>query len=304
MEHVEVITAQRAEQPESIEDLTGAGHLPTVVPAPQAPIDPMAPTGSVLRLRQYVSTAQHLMKASLAMQVMAGFELSELKRLSPYRQGRKPVAGKKPQRAGFSNGSPDFPVVTKDAGPNFENAATWEEWLHAEIGISADTAGRWMAMADAARTRLRRLDGFGDLVRDLMERPITALSGPELELLESAVKKLTDGRTQMDFLAELGLAKKPGNPSLGGATQGGGPKSGVGLVDDAKIKAAAVEDWGLAERYLVGGAASFTVLDDSLIEAQLDVLVRAAQIRREWLAANSKDRTPALVAQLAKTLTR
>ena len=46
------------------------------------------------------------------------------------------------------------------------------------------------------------------------------------------------------------------------------------------------------------------MLDDSLIEAQLDVLVRAAQIRREWLAANSKDRTPALVAQLAKTLTR
>ena len=156
-------------------------------------------------------------------------------------------------------------------------------------------------MAEAARPRLKKLDGWGDLVRDLIERPITELSNEECETLAKAVAKLTDGRTQLDFMQELGLVKKPGNAALGGATTGGGRKP-VGLLDEDAIAKAARADWDLCAKSLVTIGATFTVLPDPEIEAQIELLHRAVAGRRKWLSVGTLRRGAAIVDEIARIL--
>lgn len=288
-EEVEVITPTRPQSTDLVEDLTGGTAVPMrAVPMPVAPIptDGLTVTGSIEKIRQYAQAAEKLARGSLAMQVMAGFELSELRKSSPYVQG----GGRKQSghRGRIEENAP------------FSAYSTWESFLEGHLSLPVRTASRWIAMADAARPRLRKLDGFQALVQDLLLRPISSLTEEETAVLTKAVAKITDGRSQLDFMAELGLVKQPGNPNLGGATQGGGRKGGLAAED--KIREQAQEDWHTAERALVGGGNSFTLLKDSEIEAQLEVLMRAARVRREWLATPAAKRTPGLVDQIQKTM--
>jgi hypothetical protein len=301
------------DQPEGlVEDLTGSTVLPPALPPMvstptiRGAIDgEVMPTGSVDRIRRYVDAAEKLIRGSLAMQVMAGFELSELHKRSPFSHGGKRRSSS--QRANLIGVGTENPALGDSSShvanlidPTFAGHSNWADYVQQTFGVSYDTARRWMAMADAARSRLKRLDGWSALVKDLLDRPITALSEREMEVLNKGVQKLTDGRSQMDFLVELGLAKKPGNPSLGGNTGGRPASSGV-IEGEALIKAA-TEDWAQAHRALIGGQCGFTVLSDAEIEAQLDTLTRALRVRREWLAAPANKRTQALVDTLAKTL--
>ena len=79
----------------------------------------------------------------------------------------------------------------------------WPEVVKRELGISHDTARRWMDMARAARPRLTK--GDIDLGRILEKHP-GALTPAEQELLKTAVHKISDGKTQMEFLLECGVA--------------------------------------------------------------------------------------------------
>eukprot|EP00112_Aurelia_sp_Birch-Aquarium-sp1_P009938 Seg21481.1 transcript_id=Seg21481.1/GoldUCD/mRNA.D3Y31 product="hypothetical protein" protein_id=Seg21481.1/GoldUCD/D3Y31 len=72
-------------------------------------------------------------------------------------------------------------------------------------------------MADAAKRRLKSC--FNNL--PLLEQPITEYSDEQLELLNKAVSKITDGQTQAEFLIECGIAKKPqGSAAKGGNLKG------------------------------------------------------------------------------------
>lgn len=302
-----------------IEDLTGSSQLPALPPMSPLAVrtavreESFDAAASIARCRQYAETSQKFARASLAMQVMAGMQLAEIKRLSPYTQGRKrtpksnphdagltptPPSGKKPHDAGISE-NPNEMEVFGSADP-FAGFSTWEDFLKGSLGISADTAGRWIAMADAARPRLKRLDGWAALITDLIDRPISGLSDDEVGVLSKAVAKLTDGRTQLDFLAELGLVKKPGNPQLGGATGGRGQSTGV--IDEDALRTAAAQDWDQAYRALIGGGCTFTALDDAAIESQIDILARALRARREWIGTPAAKRNTALVDALGKIL--
>lgn len=245
-------------------------------------------TGSVDRVRQYHGAAEQLGRAAVAMQVMAGFELAELRKLSPYRQGGR--------RGGKGPNSATLDQYRQDAG--FDNWMTWEEFLAHGVGLSERTAGRYMAMAEAIRPRLKNLDGFGDLIREILEKPVSALTVEQTGLLTKAVNRIADGRTQLDFLEELGLLKKPGNPSLGGATAGGGRKA----LSADRIVEASREDWGVAERQLRGIGATFTVLADADIEAQIAYLDQLATARRRWIKTPAAKRNDALVDEIAATL--
>jgi hypothetical protein len=296
-------------QPEGlVEDLTGSTALPPALP-PTANRMARLLTGpdsgvavSVERLKAFADASNRFARASLAMQVMAGIQLSEIRRLSPYTRGGMRSRKSNPHDAGLIENAHDSAVLVKTAGENdpFAGFATWEAFLGGCIGISADTAGRWMAMAEAARPRLKRIDGWGDLIRDLMERPIASLEPSEIDVLAKAVAKITDGRTQLDFLQELGIVKKPSNPSLGGNT--GGRPASSGVLEGSVLIKAATEDWAQAHRALIGGQCGFTVLSDAEIEAQLDTLTRAIRVRREWLATPANKRNQSLVDTLAKTL--
>lgn len=295
-----------------IEDLTGSTvpppALPPMVSTPtiRGAIDgEVMPTGSVDRIRRYVDAAEKLIRGSLAMQVMAGFELSELHKRSPFSHGGKRRSSS--QRANLIGVGTENPALgdssSHDANlidPTFSGHSNWADYVQQTFGVSYDTARRWMAMADAARSRLKRLDGWSALVKDLLDRPITALSEREMEVLNKGVQKLTDGRSQMDFLVELGLAKKPGNPSLGGNTGGRGQSTGV--IDEDALRTAAAQDWDQAYRALIGGGCTFTALDDAAIESQIDILARALRARREWIGTPAAKRNTALVDALGKIL--
>ena len=290
-------------KPVVVEDIGGEAPVVTVPAVRAATSGAVGLAGSVDRLRQYATASDRFARASLAMQVMAGIELSEIKRQSPYTRGGKRTPKSNPHDAGLTknaNESASLVKIAQGSDP-FAGFATWDAFLADNLGISADTAGRWIAMAEAARPRLKRLDGWGSLVRDLMERPIATLEPSEIDVLAKAVAKITDGRTQLDFLQELGIVKRPGNPSLGGNT-GGRAGSGTGVIDDEAIARAAQEDWATIHRGIAGGAMSFTVLPDHEIESQIDWLSRALRVRREWIASPAADRTPATIDTLGKTL--
>jgi hypothetical protein len=64
-------------------------------------------------------------------------------------------------------------------------------------------------MAEAAKPKLRKLVGPA-LFRELVSSSISALSEERAEELKEAVHEITDGKTQLQFMLDLGLAKKPG----------------------------------------------------------------------------------------------
>jgi hypothetical protein len=295
---VEVMPSAR---PLVVEDI--GGEVPTVtVPAIRAvTTGEQGVGGSIDRLRQYATQSDRFARASLAMQVMAGFELLEIKAQSPYTRGGRRTPKSNPHDAGLTKNAHESAVLAKTAPSNpFDGWPTWETFLNQALQISADTAGRWMAMAENARPRLKKLDGWGSLVRDLMERPIADLNPDEVDVLSRAVAKITDGRTQLDFLQQLGIVKHPGNPKLGGNT--GGRPSASAVIGDDKIKAAAIDDWATIERGIVGGGMSFTVLTDAEVEAQIEWLSRAIRVRHQWLETASAKRTPATIQTLGKIL--
>jgi hypothetical protein len=298
VEEVEVMPAAR---PVEVEDIGGEAAIVTVPAIRAATTGEQGVGGSIDRLRQYATQSDRFARASLAMQVMAGFELLEIKAQSPYTRGGRRTPKSNPHGAGLTKNAQDSALLAQTAPSNpFEGWPTWETFLHQALGISADTAGRWMAMAENARHRLKKLDGWGALVRDLMERPIADLNPEEVDVLSRAVAKITDGRTQLDFLAELGIVKRPGNPALGGNT--GGRPASSGVIDDEAIKQAAIEDWATVDRGIRGGGMGFTVLTDAEIEVQIELLTRAVRVRREWIAAPVSARNPHTIQTLGKTL--
>jgi hypothetical protein len=255
--------------------------------APAAPKVPGEVTGSVARLRQYASACEAMSRASVAMQVMAGFELLSLKKASPYTHGGnrktpKPVSS-------TQNAS-----LIEDT---YSGCHSWNEFVAITCGISHDRARRWMAMAEACKPRLKRLDGFQALISEILSKPITDLTQDETTLLKDAVGKISDGRTQLDFLVELGLVKRPGNPDLGGVTPRGA-KSGT--PTDEIIRQMAREEWVAAARALSSYTVQFTTLPDSEVEAQISLLEAALAGRREWLRLKPAERTADRVGALKR----
>lgn len=88
--------------------------------------------------------------------------------------------------------------------PHGAERLNWADRVQQELGISEDTAGRWMKLARAAIPRLQAGEA-GEVFRQLLETPITQLSERQTKALNQAVEKLVDGRSQLDFMESLGL---------------------------------------------------------------------------------------------------
>lgn len=150
---------------------------PAATPAP----DPWA------KARRFVEAAQLFQRASLAAQIMAGFELTALHKEWGV------------QRGGDRRSKPHDAALLP----------TWAEAVKEHLGISPDTAARWMEMARVAKPRLSK--GDLDLGRILEKNP-GALTPAEQELLKKAVHQISDGRTQMEFMLECCGERKPSAP--------------------------------------------------------------------------------------------
>ncbi|MDR2673885.1 MAG: hypothetical protein LBC18_03210 [Opitutaceae bacterium] len=184
-------------------------HLPRQLPVvARSPAPPAAPAAGPdagrdpwAAVRRYVEAATLFQRASLAAQIMAGLGLLELhKQYNP--------KGGRPKK------------LPHDVGVFSE---PWPEAVKRHLGVSDQTAYRWMEMAKAARPRLTK--GDIDLGRILEKHP-SALTPAEQELLKTAVHKISDGHTQMEFLLSCGITKTPqGGGAKGGAREGAGRKT-------------------------------------------------------------------------------
>jgi hypothetical protein len=202
-------------------------HL-ELVPAEPAPLKPghvrlasladldalsVAPADPWQRAREYVRGASMAAKMTVAFQVLTGFELIALKKQAAVQHGG------------------DRKSSAKDS-----HLITWEDLVKSELGIGKDTARTWMKMAEAIRPRLKKLGGSFEAL-PMLELAPAQWNDEQRDTLAAAVKKATDGKTQLDFLEELGLAKKP---------QGSGGKGGAkpaGAAVQIAPEQAAIDTW-------------------------------------------------------------
>lgn len=167
-----------------------------------------------------------------------------------------------------------------------------------KLGIADRTARRLMEMGDALRKRLKKIPELQQIDVQSLNR----LTGPQLDTLKTAVRKLTDGRTQIELMEALGLCKKGGAGS-GGARESSGES---GSISDraANTVDLARTDWAALDLGLRGYGEKFLALDDASINAQLALLEVAVKARRDWLSKPRAQRDPdAVRSYIAKALT-
>jgi hypothetical protein len=154
---------------------------------------PVAITGTWDGVRHWLNAAKLFEQGKLFSQVMTGFELLALRKSH-----------------GIVNGSKAH--LSQDG-----KGQDWETILEKEAGLSQSTAYRYMDMAKAAMPRLKKLPALKNF--DPFTQPMSQLEKPQQEAMATAVKKLTDGKSQADFFE--GLYKTGGgNPDAkGGKTR-------------------------------------------------------------------------------------
>ena len=234
-------------------------------------------TGTWDGVRHWLDTARMFEQGKLFAQVMTGFELMELQKTNGIQNGNNQHQGRVSQ-----NGKP-----TPD----------WETILKKEAGLAQSTAYRFMSMAKAAAPRLKKLPSLKDF--DPMAKPLSTLSAPQREAMATAVKKLTDGKTQAEFGEALGLWKKPPGAGVTGrkpaapeTTEDGNadepatdePKKKLTLSEETALRREQAElDWHGIARGLAAYKDKFLLLPDADITAQIATLEQALNARKTWL---------------------
>lgn len=225
--------------------------------------------------RLWLDRAKAMQEGVLYCQVMVGFELLALREGHPETRGRKPAGGKK------------------------SHVETFFTAAERETNLSRPTIYRLLAMAEGAAKRLKASGGV--LLKDFdpTNQPIALLSGAKRDALSGAVKKLTDGLTQQEFLFDLGLAKVPQG---WGATGGARDRKAKANLTEAEEREAAVADarehWRHDRLSLFTFRAEFMLLDDTEVRAQIDFLEALLKARKQWLAKPFPDRKAAEIEKL------
>ncbi len=229
-----------------------ATTTPAGLPAAAASRLP-AVAGTVDSLRNWLDAAKKFETGKLFAQVMAGLELKALWKAAGLSQGKRS----------------DLSQLGKS-----------HDEICSEVGLSKTQAYRLMEMAEAALPRLRKAPELAGL--DILATPISSLTPESSSALEGAVRKLTEGRTQQDFFAEMGLYKKPSKGPGGAREAGPGGPVNEDVSRELAIQQAR-EDFNLAERTLVTAGANFTLLVDQEVAAQVHVLQMMIDARNKWL---------------------
>ena len=248
----------------------------TIEVKPAAKPGAVTVTGTWDGVRHWLDTARMFEQGKLFAQVMTGFELMELQKNNGIQNGSKAHLSQ--------NGKGD-----------------WESILKKEAGLAQSTAYRFMSMAKAAAPRLKKLPLLKDF--DPMAKPLSTLSAPQREAMATAVKKLTDGKTQAEFGEALGLWKKPpgagvtgrkptalppgesaGEAGEAGEAETAEPKKKLTLTEETALRREQAElDWHGIARGLAAYKDKFLLLTDADITAQIATLEQALNARKAWL---------------------
>jgi hypothetical protein len=233
-------------------------------------------------VRFWAQTAAKFERCSLVCQVMAGIELvalHQVKRVKAGNQGKgaslneQGASGKK-----FNSNTMLELDVPKDES---FGGKRWVDLVKEFAGVSEMTAWRWMEMARAVKPRLKKLGG-DERLRTLLALPVAEWTADDQAVIEAAVHKVADGRTQLDFMMELGIAKKPMH-GKGGARENTHPKRGVDEIMRLNEQMAR-EDWVAIGNLFESTGDKWTLLPDAEIEAMVGYLERQLKARKAWLA--------------------
>lgn len=235
--------------------------------------------------KRWTEMARHAAKVTVYCQVMVGFELLALREAHPERRG----------------GDRRSKDQTAKVWPFDPQAESFYDAVTEQIGISRSTATNWMRMAEAAVPQLRKLGALRGV--DPTSTPLGSLTLVQQTALDKALHKLTDGRTQSDFLQELGLAKMPQGSGATGGARPHPPKEVMDPVEHQRLMAKmAREDWLFLLRNLWTYGAKFMLLDDTEVRTQMDWLDDHLKARRAWLSKPAIERDPAHTAAAEKYL--
>ncbi len=231
---------------------------------------PVVITSTWEGVRHWLNAAKMFEQGKLFSQVMTGFELLALQKAN--------------------NIKPGNPQLSQ----NGKIGDDWETILQKEAGLSRSTAYRYMDMAKAAAPRLKKLPALKNF--DPFSQPMSLLGEPQRAAMETAVKKLTDGKTQSNFFDEL--YKQPSgnaNPKDGGTRK---------TLTTAEQAAAAVkialENSGWMGQAVTASNKDFflTAADNDLeVDAQISVLEFALKLRTKY-RNTPKAKREAVVAEI------
>lgn len=227
---------------------------------------------------QMAIKAEHL---KLASQVMVGFFLAELKKDLGIKRG------------GLRQSNPNHLGLIGEAAP-----MAWPVAVKINAGISDETASNWMKMAEGVKKRFKDLPE-AERFRELVLTPPSQWSTDDRLLLEDKLRQITDGRSQMEFMFECGLTKKP--KAKGGARDQTRKVLTPG-EELAEARRLAEADWVEDERALEAYHAKFTLLDDSLVDAQIAALQRHIEARMMWLRMPQTKRDPQAIEKFLKAV--
>jgi hypothetical protein len=92
--------------------------------------------------------------------------------------------------------------------PTEEGKITWPQLLQQELGISDDTARRFMDAGHAVKAKLTKIGGSAHLL-GLLDKPVHTLSKADAKTLQDAIRTATDGESLTSLLQEFKLIKCP-----------------------------------------------------------------------------------------------
>lgn len=244
-------------------------------------------TGSTLQLdgpatwqtvKHWADLSAKFQHASVAAQVMAGFGLLELRK-QHFAQGKRPD----------DNLAESFGEV----------GAGWQKHVKEEVGISDDTARNWMKMAEGIKAKWKKL-APQERLKELMAVSPNEWNDADVKLVSESLHKVTDGQTQLEFMRDLGLAKKPpGNKEA----HGQGKRRLTTAEQAAQLRQFALEDAGSWGAALKSSNANFMLLldvNDLEVSAQVAALEFALKVRLKVLNTPRAKRTEALFEEVAE----
>jgi len=238
-------------------------------------IDINAPA-SWSQVKHWAGLAANFAHASVASQVMAGFGLIEMRKQFNSQGKRADLA----------------------TSPHDVAKLGWQETVEKEVGISDETARRWIAMAEGIKARWKKLAPQKRLM-ELMSVSPNQWTDDDTKLITDSLHKVADGSTQLEFMRELGLAKLPQGA---GATGGkGGAKKKLNLAEEAELRTIQARmEWAAIEQGLKVYTDKFLLLTDAEITAQLSLPEVAIAARNAWLKQPLDRRDPAAISILFK----
>jgi len=226
-------------------------------------------------VKYWADMAAKFQHASVAAQVMAGFALCELRKAHGTNQGKR----------------------TDLTSPHDAEKLDWPELVEQHAGISDDTARRWMLMAEGIKARWKKLAPQARL-KELMSVAPSDWNEKDTKLVTDSLHKVCDGQGQLEFMRELGLAKKPtGNTTTTNRT----PPGKLSAEEQAaQLLALALQDSGHLGNAVTACNKSFVLLEDLEINAQIALLERAIKLRNAWVSQPKSKRDVSVIEKMLK----